>query len=196
MTSTIDAAETVPSGRHGIPGLASPHPIGEQLPAMYLADPFTQRLCQALDEVLAPVLATLDSFPAYLDPGTAPADHLGSLAGWLGVELAAHLPERRRREVVAGGVARTARRGTHAGLVDAVLDAFIPLIGPEDIRIEDPGGTHWSLEPGSPLPGQPDGTLVVRLRVSDPAAVDQRRLDAVVAAAKPANLEHRVEVST
>ena len=60
--------------RGTVPGLASPHPLGETLPALYADDSFAQRLCQGLDEVLAPLLSTLDCLPAYLDPATAPAD--------------------------------------------------------------------------------------------------------------------------
>ena len=181
-------------GRAGVRGLASPHPIGHGLPAMYLGDPFTQQLCAALDEVLAPVLATLDSFPAYLDPATTPADYLGPLAGWLGVEIDGHLPEDRRRDMVVHAVTRTARRGTRAGLVDAILDAFGPVVTPADIEILDPGGAHWSLQPGAPLPGAPDGVLLIRVRVADPAAVDLRRLETLIAAAVPAHLPHRVEL--
>ena len=182
-------------GRKAVPGLASPHPIGESLPAIYLADPFTQLLCDGLDDVLAPVLSTLDCLPAYLDPTTAPADALGWLASWLGVSLDAHLSQARSREVVAHGVERTGRRGTTAGLRDAVADAFENLADADDIEIIEPGGAQWSLTPGSPLPGEPDGELVVRLHVADPATVDQRRLDAVVGANKPAEIRHRVEVS-
>jgi hypothetical protein len=46
--------------RGTVPGLASPHPLGGTLPALYADDSFAQRLCDGLDEVLAPVLATLD----------------------------------------------------------------------------------------------------------------------------------------
>ncbi len=182
-------------GRKALPDLASPHPIGQSLPAIYLADPFTQLLCEGLDDVLAPVLATLDCLPAYLDPSTAPADALGWLASWLGVSLDAHLSQARSREVVAHGVERTGHRGTTVGLREAVADAFETAAEADDIEIIDPGGAQWSLTPGSPLPGEPDGELVVRLRVADPAGADTRRLDAVVTANKPAELRHRVEVS-
>ena len=71
-----------------VPGLASPHPIGGTLPGLYADDSFAQRLCEGLDELLAPVLATLDCLPAYLDPGTAPLDLLEWLAGWVGIAVA------------------------------------------------------------------------------------------------------------
>ena len=87
--------------RGTVPGLASPHPLGETLPALYAEDSFAQRLCQGLDEVLAPLLSTLDCLPAYLDPATAPADLVEWLAGWVGVAIAPGMPEKRRRQLVA-----------------------------------------------------------------------------------------------
>ena len=45
--------------------LPSPHPMGRRLPAVYQEeDPFTMRLTEALDEVLAPIISTLDNLPA------------------------------------------------------------------------------------------------------------------------------------
>src|SRR5215472_8724579 len=73
--------------RGTVPGLASPHPLGGTLPGLYADDSFAQRLCLGLDELLAPVLATLDCLPAYLDPGTAPSDLLDWLADWVGIAI-------------------------------------------------------------------------------------------------------------
>ena len=87
--------------RGTVPGLTSPHPLGESLPALYADDSLAQRLCQGLDEVLAPVLATLDCLTAYLDPATAPVDLVEWLAGWVGVAVAPEMPDRRRRLLVA-----------------------------------------------------------------------------------------------
>lgn len=175
--------------RGTIEGLASPHPLGGQLPAMFLADPFAQQLCAALDEVLAPVLATLDSFPAYLDPATAPEDDLAWLAGWLGMTVDNNQPEGRRRDLVAAGVELLSRRGTVQGLRDAIR-AYLDL----EVDISEPGGAHWSSTSGTPLPGTRGGELVVRVPVTDPASFDVRRLDAVVAAVVPAHVRFRVEV--
>ena len=57
------------------------------LPAMFHDDDLSQRLCGGLDDVIAPVPATLDSFWAYLDPALAPVDFVEWLAGWVGLEL-------------------------------------------------------------------------------------------------------------
>jgi phage tail-like protein len=174
--------------RAGISGLQSPFPLGESLPGIYQDDGFVQDLCAGLDEVLAPLVATLDCLPAYLDPETTPLDVLEWLAGWVGVVLDDVAPERRR--VVVRRAAELHRwRGTPHG-VRAMVSAWCG-IEPE---LVESGASGWAAESGVPLPGDPVPSLVVRLRVPDPAAFDLRRLDALVAATKPAHVPHRVEV--
>lgn len=172
-----------------VPGLATPYPLGEILPALYREDYFAQNLCGGLDEVLAPIIATLDSLPAYLDPATAPDDMLGWLAGWMGIVLDGHQSAERQRELVQVGVELLQWRGTTRGLRAAVGALFD---GPQEI-IES-GGASYSVEPGAALPGSPRPDLLVRLGVPDPETFDIRRLDALVEMAKPAHLPHRVEV--
>ena len=84
--------------RTAVPGLVTPHPIGRPLPALYLDDDFTQRLTAGLDEVLAPVLLTLDCLDAYLDLD-AGAGGLPRLARRLGGDGG-------RRELAGGAAAR------------------------------------------------------------------------------------------
>jgi phage tail-like protein len=172
-----------------VPGLASPYPLGEILPSLYREDYFAQHLCGGLDEVLAPVIATLDSLPAYLDPATAPEDMLGWLAGWMGIVLDGHQSAERQREFVLVGVELLQWRGTARGVraaVDALFDATPEII--------ESGGAATSTEPGSPLPGSDRPDLLVRLAVADPEVFDVRRLEALVEMVKPAHLPHRVEV--
>lgn len=172
-----------------VPGLASPYPLGDTLPSMYLQDRFAQSLCSGLDEVLAPITSTLDCLPAYLDPGTSPEDMLGWLAGWLGLTLDEHQSEQRQRELLRLGVELMRWRGTLRGVrdgVEAVFDAV-----PE---ITESGGAVSSQDPGGSLPGTARSSLVVRLPVSSPELFDLRRLDDLVAALKPAHVPHRAEV--
>jgi phage tail-like protein len=172
-----------------VPGLASPYPLGETLPSLYRDDAFAQNLCAGLDEVLAPIIATLDSLPAYLDPGTVPDDMLGWLAGWMGVSLDGHQSAERQRELVRVGVELLQWRGTARGVRSAVVALFDAT--PE---IVESGGAVWSAEPGAALPGADEPELLVRLGVSNPEGFDVRRLEALVAMIKPAHLPHRVEV--
>ena len=91
--------------RGAVPGLPTPHPIGLALPALYLDDGFTQRFTAGLDEVLAPVLLTLDCLDAYLDLELAPPDFLDWLAGY-------RMPEPTRLADKLAGEARRAAEGT------------------------------------------------------------------------------------
>jgi phage tail-like protein len=97
--------------------------------------PFAMRFLQALEEVLDPVTATLDSLPSHLNVDLAPEHALAGLATWLGVDEVESLPATQRREAVrrAGELARL--RGTRAGL-QLALSLFFPEI---TLRINDHG---------------------------------------------------------
>jgi phage tail-like protein len=169
--------------------MGTPHPLGEALPAVYADDELLQRLTAAFDTVLAPVISTLDNFAAYLDPGLAPPDFLDWLAGWVGVILDQNWPEERQRDFVARISGLHARRGTAAALAEEV--ALYTLVPPE---IVESGGVSWSATADGPLPGRPEPALTVRVRNANTAAVEPGRVEAIVAAAKPAHVPHAVEV--
>jgi phage tail-like protein len=173
----------------GVAGATTPFPLVETLPGVLQEDTLVPRLCAALDEVLAPVITTLDCLPAYLDPATAPADVLDLLAGWVGLALPEDVPTERRRRLVSAAADLHRRRGTPAGVRAAVRAWF----GGEPELVES-GAATWSTGSGSPLPGDAVPALLVRLRVPDPGAVDLEQLAAVVAAAAPAHVRTRVEV--
>lgn len=175
--------------RGAVDGLRTPHPLGELLPAIYAEDEFAQRFVAGLDDLLAPFAGTLDSVEAYFSPALAPDDFLGWLAGWVGAELRGGEPERQVRTAVRTAVALHRMRGTRRGLAAAVRLAF----GIEPEIIES-GGAAWSERPLGVFPGEPEPRLEVFLRVPDPAAVDMRRLDDVVAAARPAHLPYRIRI--
>ncbi|MEI7745680.1 MAG: phage tail protein [Chloroflexota bacterium] len=172
-----------------VPGLASAYPLGPTLPAIYQDDDFAQRFLDALDTVVAPIFSTLDNFDAYLDPWLAPDDFLGWLAGWVGIALDERWDDHRRRAIVARAVELYRMRGTAVGLAGQVE---IQTGG--SVEIAENGATAWSVDPGGALPGSPEPLVVVRVTVPDPKAVDTARLDALVAAAKPAHVLHRIEL--
>ena len=172
-----------------VPGLLSPHPLGPTLPAIYHDDDFAQRFLSALDDVLAPIFSTLDNFATYLDPDLTPDDFLDWLATWVGIGLDDTWDEARRREVVARAVELYRMRGTAAGLA-----AQVGIQTGGDVEIIENGGTAWSVDAGGELPGSPEPLVVVRVAVDDPKSVDAGRVEALVAAAKPAHVPHRVEV--
>ncbi|MGH9070022.1 MAG: phage tail protein, partial [Acidimicrobiales bacterium] len=143
----------------------------------------------ALDQVLAPVLSTLDCFPAYLDPALAPSDFAAWLATWVGVALDENWPLERQRHVIVRAVELYSLRGTRKGIEELV--ALYAGVRPE---VTDSGGVITSIAPGLDMPGDIAPWVKVRLVVSDPVSVDARRVGALVAAVKPAHVRHLVEV--
>jgi phage tail-like protein len=172
-----------------VPGLASPHPMGERLPAMYLEDSFVQRMTTALDTVVAPIYSNLDCLDAYIDPDLTPEDFLVWLGEWVGMALDESWPVERRRAVIAQAVDLYRVRGTSSG-----LSAYLRLLTGLDVEIEETGGTAWSTTPDAAPPGSPNFAMVVRMRAPDPRQVDRARLEALVTAAKPAHVLHRIEL--
>ncbi len=110
--------------------------------------PFAMRFLHALEEVLDPIVATLDSLPAHLDADLAPEHALAGLASWLGVEEVESLAAAQRREAVrrAGDLGRL--RGTRAGL-QLALGLFFPDI---TARINDHGAVVVSESPDEQPP--------------------------------------------
>jgi phage tail-like protein len=175
--------------RGSTPGLTSPHPIVERLPALYAEDDFTERFLSAFDDVLAPVFATLDCLPAYLDPLLAPADFVDWLAGWVGLDLDDAWPLALRRELIARAVALHRRRGTPAGLVE-----LVSLVTGGEVEVTESGGVAWSAPADTALPGHDDPFLHLRVRVTDPEAVDTAALHRLVATSTPAHVPVTVDV--
>ncbi len=168
---------------------ATAYELGRSLPGLYHDDSIVQDLCAALDEVLAPVVCTLDSLPAYFDPETTREDMVDWLASWVGLYLDRGTMPRDGRRFIKGAVALHARRGTPDGIAEGVRMWFGTT--PE---IQESGGMGWSPEPEAPLPGEGTPRLVVTLRVDDPATIDRYVLDSVVEGLKPAHVPHRVDV--
>lgn len=174
-----------PEGRRAVPGLANRYPLGRQLPAVYAEDAVIQGITAGLDDVLAPVLCTLDNLPAYLDPALAPADFATLLAAWVGADPEAGAGP----EAVAGAVGTHAVRGTCAGLAEEVRLAFGVAV-----EVDDGVRAVASTTPLTPLPAAAPPHLTVRVRTADPAAFDTRALTALVARNRPAHVPFTVEV--
>lgn len=178
-------------GRGSMTSLVSPHPLGGYMPALYVEDDFAQRWMSGLDAVLAPIFSAIDNFDAYLDPRLTPADFLDWLATWMGLVADETWPVERRREFVSSASELYRMRGTVRGLA-----AHVQIFSGGEVEIVERGGSAWSGTSGAPLPGSGGFDLLVRVRSADPSTVDAARIDALVAAAKPAHLTHRVEVAS
>ncbi|WP_163510809.1 phage tail protein [Fodinicola acaciae] len=177
--------------RNAVTELPTAYPIGAQLPAVYLEDEFTQRLTDALDQVLAPVFAVLDCFAVYIDPRLAPPDFLDWLSEWVAVHLDEGWTPEQRRTLVTHAVHLHRWRGTAHG-----LSTVTKLLTGGQVEVADSGGCSISQTANSALPGSSPAQAVVRLRVPDPDQVDLRRLRSAVAETIPAHVAVRVEVSS
>jgi phage tail-like protein len=175
--------------RGTLTGLPSSHPIVDQLPGIYREDSFTRRFTSAFDDLIASVVQVLDCFPAYLDPALAPADFLEWVGSWVGAAPDETWPIERRRAFVASASELFRMRGTAAGLA-----AHVAIFTGGEVEIAEPGAAGWSSEPGATIPAGTSPDLFIRVRVKDPKAVPMARLEALVAASKPAHLPHRLEV--
>lgn len=175
--------------RLGLDGLDVPVAFSASLPGVYHDDELAHRLLDAFDQVIAPILCTLDNIDSYVDPALAPEDFVGWLASWVGLVLDESWPLERLRELVGRSHDLFRWRGTARGLTEQI--ALYTGTMPE---LSESGGCAWSPTPGGRLPGSPASTVTVTLRVGDPAAIDAKRVEAIVAMAKPAHIEHRVEV--
>jgi phage tail-like protein len=175
--------------RAGLPELSSPVPVIGLMPSIFQEDPFAQQFCHGLDDVLAPIFATLDCLDAYVDPDLAPEDFLDWLGSWVGVMLIEDWPIERKRALIARSVSLFRLRGTVAGLREE-----LELHTGGEVQIIETGGVVWSQTPGTELPGKPVPRVAVRVIVDDPATVKEAWVNDIVASSKPAHVVHQVEV--
>ena len=187
------------SGRGLMPGALPAHTLESLLPGVFLEpmDPgkdrggpdFVRGFCEGLDCVLAPAPVTLDCLDAYFDPRLTPSDFLDWLAGWLGLSLDQNWPEERRRALVLQSGELFRWQGTVRGIVELVR--LYTGVTPE---VRDSGGIGWSTAPDSALPGSAVAELSVEVPIGTNGDIDLHRVEAIVAAVKPAHVPHSVKV--
>jgi phage tail-like protein len=172
-------------------GAAAPvaHTLRDGVPGVYLQHEFTAELLSAFDDVLAPVLLTLDNLDVHLDPLLAPEDFLPWLASWVGLSVNERWSVEQRRQFLAEAADLYRWRGTAAGIARAV--EVYAGVAPE---IVEGGAVTWSPQPGGAIPGEAGAPLVVRVHATGGRPVDPDAIDRIVADAKPAHVPHRVEV--
>jgi phage tail-like protein len=154
-------------------------------------DPFLRRLLMILEPSLWPVVETLDSFAAYLDPFTTGEEFLRWLGGWLDIALDETWDVDRRRRLVASAVALYRWRGTRRGVreyLTAYLGTMPEVVDDVQEAVEVADEPSVGGEPTAPM---------FRVIVDGPAdEADLRRLHAIVQLAKPAHAGYRIEVRT
>jgi phage tail-like protein len=175
--------------RAAVPGLPTPYPLIRYLPAIYADDQFAVRLTGALDQVLAPVINTIDCVHSYLDPMLAPEDFVRWLAGWFGVVLDESWSIPAQRRLVTEAVELYRMRGTMTGLrrhLEAVVDG--------EVFITESGSVSISVRPRPDPPVDVRHWVHVRVRPEPGATVSEAAIEAVIRAAKPVHVVHVLEV--
>jgi phage tail-like protein len=159
------------------------------LPAVYQdAGSFGMRFLEGLETLLDPVVAVLDSLPAYFEPRLAPPDMVALMAAWLGVELDEDWSLDHRSAVVATGPAASWRRPTRQGLEHELRLAFPDLA----LGVEESGTTVWAQRPEDlPPPRTPE---VVVLSDRPVPSEQQEAVARWVRRSRPAHVAFRLRL--
>jgi phage tail-like protein len=144
------------------PKAVHPTPLIDALPALYHGDDFTNRWLSVFDDVLGPIVDSIDSLDAYLNPQLAPDDFVRWLASWVGVLFHHELDDpgktERLRTLAQRAVTLFGIRGTAVGIREFVEAAF-----PVHCIIIEGGAVSWSLTPGQQIGGTATGVFIVRV---------------------------------
>jgi phage tail-like protein len=136
------------------------------LPAVLRTDDFAAAFVAGLDDVLAPIVMTIDGLANYVDPDIAPADFLAWLAAWFGVDVDPGWSEERTRATIKRFARLQLMRGTARGLGELVA----ALTG-EPAEIDDGGGVWTTYDPGTAM----QGTASRVVRISGPEPTESHR---------------------
>lgn len=173
------------SERRGIPGMISPFPLREMIPAMLQEDPFIVGFLDGLDEVIAPAISVLDSFDAYLDPKLAPLDMVRYLGDW----VLASMDDLWTEDKVRRDVSNAAFRAKWAGTARALEDRLVPheVLG---LTISDFGRVETSDRPSNPEDWASPASDVVVLKVKtlDRSPAELERISRIARDVIPAHI--------
>jgi phage tail-like protein len=135
-------AQGVPGARSAPPSVSRRAILRRGMPSIYHETDFAMRFVGALEGVLDPIVAVLDTLPEHFSPDYASRPMIDMLAAWLGVQNDEELGLEARRETVRKAADLGRWRGTVRGLELALRLTFpgIPM------RVEDDGGVRWSLD--------------------------------------------------
>jgi phage tail-like protein len=169
--------------------IPSPYPLIDYLPAVFAEDMFAVRWTEAMDDVLGPIINTIDCVHGYVDPLLAPDGFVRWLASWFGVLLDESWPMRAQRAVIAEAVELFRMRGTMAG-----LRRHLAVVVEGTVEITESGGTSWSNRPRPEPPSDVEHWVRVLVCPDDPARTSEAAVEAVIRAAKPVHVVHWLEV--
>jgi phage tail-like protein len=178
-----------PSERQPGPSTASARAyMRSSLPAVFRENDFAMRFVGALETVLDPIVATLDSLPAYVDPRLAPSDMVEVLGAWLGIDFDESMDDATRRQLVLQSAEMTRWRGTRKGLEMALLLTFPDL----SLRVEDEGGVVLTRDATAPAAPAANRFIVYCDTPIPPAR--QAVVARVIEEQKPLHVAYRLRV--
>jgi phage tail-like protein len=173
---------------------SEPEFLAKYMPAIFRQDPFMQRLLRMFDEMLMPLLETVDAVDCYFDPLMTPPAFVDWLASWVGEELSPAWPDRSRRALVSEAAWIHRARGTQAGIKRAVelvagCEALV-IDNTEGLRLDEDGrlGVNTALQASN----QNRIKIVLRGSAAD---IDLEAVNDVVRKLKPAHCVFSVELA-
>jgi phage tail-like protein len=180
-TVTIEA-EPVPSvpikpprDRQPMPLMVGQSNYLQYLPAMFHEHDFIDRFLRIFETIWEPLEWRQNSLEMYFDPRTAPTSMLEWLASWLGLPVAVHYPESRRRALLHEALELYIWRGTNYGLTK-----FIEL------------STGFT----ATISNEPKNPFVIRIKINPPPneTVPLDILEDVIRTHKPAVMGYVIEI--
>lgn len=178
------------AARDGIPKSASSRLyLRKNLPAIYQEGDFGLRFLAALETLLDPIVAYLDSLPSHITAELAPKDWLIMLCAWLGIEIDEGWAEERLRDLVKHAADLSRMRGTKTGLELGLQIAFPHL----PLRVEESGGVVTATDPAE-LPPQKEAAGFVVFCDQPLDEHEQASLARMIEHIKPVHVSYRLKV--
>ena len=141
----------------------------DQLPGCFAGDDFLRRFMGLFQELADGLRRRIDGIEHAVDVDVAPPVFVRWMGGWLGVtSIDPSVPASRQRELVVGFGGLLVRRGTRAGLRQA-----LELVTGGPVQVRDPGAIVREGDP--PPPAGP-----VRIELAGPGTVSEADVLAVI----------------
>lgn len=174
------------TGRRLVPGLRSPFPMINYTSSMLIEDPIAQKICASLDEVLAPIISSLDCYDSYLDVFIAPMDFVKYMCTWILVSPEIGWEEHTVRKSLAHALQFYSARGTSRGIKD-----FLTTVFELDVTIEESGSvtTSQTSTDASTWTIPPTPSVAITVTTRDNSPVDMGMVGLVLEAAVPAHVD-------
>ncbi|MEO6527551.1 MAG: phage tail protein [Gemmatimonadaceae bacterium] len=146
----------------------------QHLPSIYQDTDFLGRMLLIYEAIWEPLEQRQEHIAMYFSPVTCPAQMLAWMAEWLNLELDAHWPERRRRELLREAMQLYWWRGTRYGLT-----RMLEICTDQPVKITE----------------DPDKPFVFRIAIPTHTDVSRDFIERLVRAHKPAHVGYVLETS-